>query len=339
MKVSTLNEKVGVIGSGSWGTALALLAAEKNVPVVLWGRNPDAVKELAMSLVNGDYLPGTVLPENITPTSDLRDLKDCGLLIFAVPSKVVRSVAGQVGTQPLKKDAILLSCIKGIENATGKRVSEILSEVIPGHPVAVLSGPNHAEEIAEHLPAAAVIGAEQEDTALFLQTFFTLPWFRTYTSTDVIGIEWGAAVKNVFALASGITTGLGLGDNARAALITRGLAEMIRLGSAFGGRRETFQGLSGVGDLIATCFSEHSRNFRVGKMLGKGLSLETIQNSMHMVAEGVPNTESIHASARKVGVRTPLIDMVYAILYGGLQPADAISELLSRDPRPEEDGE
>jgi glycerol-3-phosphate dehydrogenase (NAD(P)+) len=339
VKVSTLNEKVGVIGSGSWGTALALLAAEKNVPVVLWGRNPDAVKELAMSRVNGDYLPGTVLPENITPTSDLRDLKDCGLLIFAVPSKVVRSVAGQVGTQPLKKDAILLSCIKGIENATGKRVSEILSEVIPGHPVAVLSGPNHAEEIAEHLPAAAVIGAEQEDTALFLQTFFTLPWFRTYTSTDVIGIEWGAAVKNVFALASGITTGLGLGDNARAALITRGLAEMIRLGSAFGGRRETFQGLSGVGDLIATCFSEHSRNFRVGKMLGKGLSLETIQNSMHMVAEGVPNTESIHASARKVGVRTPLIDMVYAILYGGLQPADAISELLSRDPRPEEDGE
>ncbi|MGK0184569.1 MAG: glycerol-3-phosphate dehydrogenase (NAD(P)+) [Verrucomicrobiales bacterium] len=335
--MSASQTKVGVIGSGSWGTALALIAAAKNVPVTLWGRNAENAAALAISRINGNYLPGTVLPENITPTSNLRDLTECGLLIFAVPSKVVRDVAGQVGKQPLKKDAILLSCIKGIENSTGMRASEILADVIPSHPVAVLSGPNHAEEIAEQLPAAAVIGAQQQDTALFLQSFFTLPWFRTYTSTDVIGIEWGAAVKNVFALASGITSGLGLGDNARAALITRGLAEMIRLGSAFGGKRETFQGLSGVGDLIATCFSEHSRNYRVGKMLGKGLSLETIQNSMHMVAEGVPNTQSIHDCARKTNVRTPLIDMVYAILYGGMQPADAISELLSRDPRPEAD--
>jgi glycerol-3-phosphate dehydrogenase (NAD(P)+) len=336
--MTAIGEKVGIVGSGSWGTALALIAAEKKVPVTLWGRDPKSAAEINEERVNSRYLPGTVLPSNITVTADLHELTDCGLLIFAVPSKVVRDVAGQVAMQPLRKNAVVLSCIKGIENATGKRVSEILLECLPnGHPVAVLSGPNHAEEIASHLPAAAVIGADDEKTALILQNFFTLPWFRTYTSTDIIGIEWGSAVKNVFALASGITSGLGLGDNARAALITRGLAEMIRLGSAFGGRRETFQGLSGVGDLIATCFSEHSRNYRVGKMLGKGLALDAIQRSMHMVAEGVPNTESIYTSARKAEVRTPLIDMVYAILYEDLSPRDAISSLLSRDPRPEED--
>ena len=335
--MSIPKEKVGVIGSGSWGTALAIIAAARKVPVTLWGRNQQTVDAISNSRINADYLPGTVLPDNITPTAEIRDLADCGLLIFAVPSKVAREVADQVSGNPLLEGAILLSCIKGIENATGKRVSEILCEFFPDHPVAVLSGPNHAEEIADRLPAAAVIGANDETTALTLQKLFTLPWFRTYTSTDIVGIEWGAAVKNVFAIASGITTGLGLGDNARAALITRGLAEMIRIGSAFGGKPETFQGLSGVGDLIATCFSEHSRNFRVGKMLGQGLSLETIQTSMHMVAEGVPNTESIHSCARQSGVRTPLIDMVYAILYGGMQPANAISELLSRDPRPEQD--
>ena len=338
MTTTLANRRVGVVGTGSFGTALAVIAAEKNAAVTLWGRDPEKTAQLNETRVNSAYLPGTTLPGNIRATSELRDLADCALLIFAVPSKAVRSVASQVGLQPLRKDAIFLSCIKGIENATGNRITQILAECLPaGQTIAVLSGPNHAEELANRLPAAAVIGAGDEPTAEALQQFFTLPWFRTYTSTDMIGIEWGGAVKNVFAIASGITNGLGLGDNARAALITRGLAEMMRLGTSFGGRRETFQGLSGVGDLIATCFSEHSRNFRVGNMLGKGMSLENIQRSMRMVAEGVPNTESIHASAKKAGVRTPLIDMVYSILYQNLSPRDAISELLSRDPRPEED--
>ena len=326
-----------MLGAGSWGTALALIAAEKGADVMLVGRSAASVTKMAESRVNADYLPNVTLPVNVHPTTDLNSLSACQLILFVVPSKAVRGVAGQVAEIPLKDEVILLSCIKGIENSTGKRVSEIIDEEIPGQRIAVLSGPNHAEEIAGHLPAAAVIGASDEITAVSLQHFFTLPWFRTYTSSDVNGIEWGGAVKNVFAIASGITSGLGLGDNARSALITRGLAEMIRIGTAFGGKRETFQGLSGVGDLIATCFSEHSRNYRVGKMLGEGKSLEEIQRLMHMVAEGVPNTESIFQCARNASVRTPLIDMVYAILYGGLSPADAIAELLSRDPRPEED--
>ena len=185
------------------------------------------------------------------------------------------------------------------------------------------------------IAAAVVIGCGREETAKELQAFLTLPWFRTYTSDDVIGIEWGGAVKNVFAIAAGIAEGLGLGDNARAALVTRGLAEMTRLGTAAGGRFETFQGLSGVGDLIVTCYSSHSRNHRVGRQLGEGKSLPEIIAGMNMVAEGVPNTESIHEAARRYGVRTPIIDQMYSILYGGKPCGAALKELLARDPRPE----
>jgi glycerol-3-phosphate dehydrogenase (NAD(P)+) len=244
-------------------------------------------------------------------------------------------VAEQVKHAGIATGAILLSCTKGIEKDTGLRMTEILHQVLPEHPVAVLSGPNHAEEVAQKLAAAAVIGCEDEAVALQLQDFFTLPWFRTYRSPDVKGIEWGAAVKNVFAIAAGICEGLGLGDNARAALLTRGLAEMVRLGVAEGGTPLTFQGLSGVGDLIATCFSHHSRNNRVGRMLGAGQTLAEISANMHMVAEGVPNAESIYLTSRRHGVRTPIIDQIYAILYQGKPCAAALTELLSRDPRAE----
>ena len=253
-----------------------------------------------------------------------------------VPSKAVRAVAGQIrDAGVISEDAILVSCIKGIELEGGSRMTEVIGEVFPENPVGVLSGPNHAEEVAKKLPAAAVVGSADERVALELQEIFTLPWFRSYTSDDVTGIEWAGAVKNVFAIAAGIVDGLGLGDNAKAALVTRGLAEMIRLGVQFGGKPEPFQGLSGVGDLIATCFSPHSRNNRVGLALGKGGKLEDIIASMNMVAEGVPNTVSIHASAQRVGARTPLIDQMYTVLNEGKPPMEALSELLARDPRPE----
>ena len=255
--------------------------------------------------------------------------------MFVLPSKATRSVAEKVGKVGVRQDAILLSCTKGIEKDSGLRMTEVIQQCLPKNTVAVLSGPNHAEEIAQKLAAAAVIGCENEEVAHRLQKFFTLPWFRTYRSDDVKGIEWGAAVKNVFAIAAGICEGLGLGDNARAALLTRGLAEMIRLGEAEGGKPATFQGLSGVGDLIATCFSHHSRNNRVGRMLGAGKTLEEISGSMHMVAEGVPNTESIYLTSRRHNVRTPIIDQIYAILYQGKPCAAALTELLSRDPRAE----
>lgn len=214
-------------------------------------------------------------------------------------------------------------------------MSEILHEVFPGNPVAVLSGPNHAEEIALGQPACAVIGSVDATIADGLQEVFTLPHFRPYTSTDLAGIELGGAIKNVYAIAAGIAHGLGLGDNAVAALVTRALAEMTRLGIALGGQMETFAGLSGVGDLLVTCFSEHSRNHRVGVALGKGKTLEETVQSLGMVAEGVPNTLSIHEAARRAGVRTPIIDAMYCILYEGKPAAKALMELLSRDTRSE----
>jgi glycerol-3-phosphate dehydrogenase (NAD(P)+) len=214
-------------------------------------------------------------------------------------------------------------------------MSQVLKEVFPNNPVAALSGPNHAEEIATGMATCAVIGSDDHALAVRLQELFTFPNFRSYTSDDLAGIEIGGAVKNVYAIAAGMAHGLGLGDNAVAALVTRALAEMSRLGIALGGRMETFAGLSGVGDLIVTCFSEHSRNHRVGLALGSGKTLEEAVASLGMVAEGVPNTLSIHEAARRVGGRTPIIDAVYGILYQGKSAPHAMTELLTRDPRPE----
>lgn len=326
---------VAVIGAGSWGTALAFTAAQKCEQVILWGRDEKVAAEINRHHLNHRYLPDIALPPVIRATTSLADIKDTDLVMFVVPSRSFRSVAHSVAGSGLKREAILLSCTKGIEKETGMRMSEVLHQELPQNPVAVLSGPNHAEEIGRRLAAAAVIGSNDPEAAQRLQQFFTLPWFRSYTSDDVTGIEWGGAVKNIFAIAAGISEGLGLGDNARAALVTRGLAEMTRIGMAGGGRFETFQGLSGVGDLIVTCYSSHSRNNRAGNLLGKGQRLEDIVASMNMVAEGIPNTESIYLAARRYGVRTPIIDQIYAILYQQKPAELALAELLSRDPRPE----
>ncbi len=328
---------VAVIGAGSWGSALAFTAAQKTERVTLWGRDEKTIAEINRHHTNRQFLPDTALPAVIRATPDISEVKDADLVMVVVPSRAFRGVCEQLAAAGLREDAILLSCTKGIEKDTGMRMSEILHQVLPQQPTAVLSGPNHAEEIARRLAAAAVIGSNDAAAAQRLQRFFTLPWFRSYTSDDVTGIEWGGAVKNVFAIAAGISEGLGLGDNARAALVTRGLAEMTRLGMAAGGRFETFQGLSGVGDLIVTCYSTHSRNNRVGNLLGRGDRLEDIVAGMNMVAEGIPNTESIHFAARRFGVRTPIIDQIYAILYQQKPCKEALAELLSRDPRPEMD--
>lgn len=212
---------------------------------------------------------------------------------------------------------------------------ELIGEFFPDNPVAVLSGPSHAEEVAKRLATAAVIGSDSPAVAEKIQEVFTLPWFRTYTSDDVVGIEIGGVVKNVFAIAAGIVDGLGLGDNAKAGMVTRGLAEMTRIGTALGGRADTLRGLSGVGDLIVTCYSVHSRNNRVGRLLGEGKTLEEAIATLNQVAEGVPNAKSVQTLARKLGVRTPIIDQVYAVLYEGRSTAAALRELLTRDPRPE----
>jgi glycerol-3-phosphate dehydrogenase (NAD(P)+) len=328
-------KNIGIIGSGSWGTALGVLLAGNATRVTIWGRERAAVDSINQHHENPAYLPGIPLPSTLEATTSLNELSGSDAIFMVVPSRAVRAVATQLATVPLPPGVPLISCMKGIENGTGLRMSELLKEAMPGRPVAVLSGPNHAEEIARRQPAAAVIGSCDAALGRRLQELVTLPWFRAYTSEDLIGIEWGAAVKNVFAIASGLAGGLGLGDNARAALVTRGLAEMIRIGTAMGGRPETFQGLSGVGDLVVTCYSEHSRNNRVGQALGRGESLDSVLAGMTMVAEGVPNTESIYHAARRTGVRTPIIDTVYAVLYQNLAPQEGLRALFARDPRPE----
>ncbi len=327
-----------VFGAGSWGTALAAALHERGVQVQFWGRDASLMAAIRDQRCNSRYLPTLHLNDSIQVTHELSSLTPAELLLLAVPSGGLRTTAYSIAEAGLHERAkVTLSCTKGIELSTGKRMSEVLAEVLPGPCPAVLTGPNHAEEVSQRLATAAVIACGEEDKALALQSSFNLPWFRIYTSDDLIGAEWSGAMKNPYAIAAGIARGLRLGDNAIAALITRALAEMVRMVTSIGGRAETCQGLAGVGDLMATCYSEHSRNHRVGKLLGEGMSLSDIIASTRMVAEGVPNTASLHQAAKHHGVRTPLLDEIYAILHQGKPVKDAMHSLLSRDPRPEVD--
>ncbi len=329
-----------VLGAGSWGTALADMLARRGLAVHFWGRDEALMRSIAETRRNERYLPELEMHPGVQPIHDFAALREAplDLIVFVVPSRGLRAVAAQLRDAGVVRGGeVLLSCTKGIEMTSGKTMSGVLAEVFPTQRHAALSGPNHAEEIARQMPGAAVVACEHPDTARALQSSFTLPWFRCYTSDDPRGVEWAGAMKNVYAIAAGIARGLELGDNAIAALVTRGLAEMVRLGVARGGQVETFYGLSGVGDLVATCYSDHSRNNRVGKLLGQGMPLADIIASTRMVAEGVPNTESLWHSARQAGVRTPLMDEVYGVLYEGKHPKRALRELLGRDPRPEND--
>ena len=324
-----------ILGAGSLGTALARLLAPKLESILLVSIETECVEGINAHHRNPKYLTDVELPPHVRATADHREALSHPLVIFAVPTVAIRPEAEKLAALGLSRETPLLTCAKGIERNTGERMSEILRDVFPFNPIGVLTGPNHAEEIARDLVTCAVVATTHPELSRALQDLFTLPHFRVYTSEDVAGVELGGAVKNVYAIAAGMAHGLGLGDNAVAALVTRALAEMTRLGVALGGRAETFSGLSGVGDLIVTCFSEHSRNHRVGLALGHGKSLEEAVATLGMVAEGVPNTLSIHQAARRAGVRTPIIDAVYDILYQGKPAAAAMADLLARDPRPE----
>ena len=330
-------ERITVLGAGSWGTALAVWLAERGHAVTLWGHDPEHIGLLRATGRNDKYLPGISLPETVAFTPILTDAAGSDLVLFVTPSRALREVAGQLAGVALAQEAVVLSCTKGIEFGTGLRMSEILVHCLPGHEAAVLSGPSHAEEVVRGGPTAVVLGATRSETAARLQTLFNAATLRAYTSSDLAGIELGGALKNIFAIAAGIGDGLGFGDNAKAALVTRSLLELVRLGSRLGGRRETFQGLSGIGDLMVTCFSRHSRNRLVGERLGRGESLETITASMPMIAEGVPTARSAHALARRLDIETPVIDQVHAILYENHAPANGLRALFTRDPRPEQD--
>lgn len=328
-------KKISVIGAGSWGTALAVLLGEQRSRIQLWSHNPAVAAELKEHRTNQTYLPGVRIPPNVYATTNLEETLEADLVVFVTPSKALRDVAGQMSG--LAESAVIISCTKGIEHGSGKLMSQVLEECLPGRRVGVLSGPNHAVEIAQRIPAAGVVGCVHEDLLAPLQAVFSVPTFRAYASDDVVGIQLGGALKNIFAIGAGVSDGFSMGDNAKAALVTRALAEMMRLGCALGGRRETFFGLSGVGDLMVTCFSKHSRNRLFGERIGRGEKPAEIQASMKMVAEGVPTARGALEAARRGGVDAPITAEVHAVLYEGKAPHDAMWELLGRPPRREHD--
>jgi glycerol-3-phosphate dehydrogenase (NAD(P)+) len=329
-------DKTAILGAGSWGTALAWLWGKDGRQISLWGNNAARAERIQKTRENSDYMPGLRLPESVRVTSELRDCADADLIVFVTPSTVLRTIAMRLPGALSEGRAALLSCTKGIEHGTGMRMSEILGEILPEHKLAVLSGPNLAAEVVRNMPTATVIACRDPESAADLQGFLGSSRFRVYTTDDVTSVELGGALKNVFAIAAGASDGLGLGDNTKAALVTRSLAELVRLGSAMGGNFRTFYGLSGVGDLIATCFSRHSRNRRVGEHLGRGQTLQQITSAMQMVAEGIPTAKSAYECARKLNIDTPITDEVYALLYQGKPPVQAMQDLLERDQKAEQ---
>jgi glycerol-3-phosphate dehydrogenase (NAD(P)+) len=328
--------QIAILGAGSWGTALAWLWSRGEREVLLWGHDGNRVARLRETRENSDYLPGLKLPRSVRVTSKLGDCSGADLIVLATPSTALRKVATQLRKAIPNARTVLLSCVKGIEHGTGMRMSQVLGELFPRQKIAVLSGPNLAAEVVQNLPTATVIGCNDAECATNLQGILGSPRFRVYTSQEVTSIELGGALKNVFAVAAGISDGLGLGDNSKAALVTRSLAELVRLGVAMGGTAQAFYGLSGAGDLIVTCYSERSRNHTVGKRLGRGESLTQITESMRMVAEGIPTARSSFECARQLRIETPIIDQVYTVLYEQKKPTVALEDVLSREQKAEQ---
>ncbi|MFU8764404.1 MAG: NAD(P)H-dependent glycerol-3-phosphate dehydrogenase [Haliea sp.] len=307
--------KVGLLGGGSWGTTVAALVA-RNAPVVLWARNPETVREINTHHSNETYLPGARLPEKLRATADIGEaVAGADVVVMGIPSQNFRSVLQEV-RKHIRPWVPVISLTKGLELDTRMRMTEIIAEVMPGHPVGVLTGPNLAREIMAGQAAASVIAMEDATILRELQCLFSSGLFRVYTNTDVIGCELGGVLKNIIAIAVGMGDGLGAGDNTRAALITRGLAEISRLGCAMGGQPETFAGLAGIGDMIATCTSPQSRNRHVGMELGRGKSMETISAEMFMVAEGAKSAPAVMGLAAQYGVEMPIASDVYKVLSG-----------------------
>ena len=322
--------KIAILGAGSWGTALGQILHENGHEVCLWHLEEDFVNSINETYVH-PFLPELRLNSNLLFTSSLDEIFQYGdLLVSALPSQVVRKVLDQCNHS---FDKPVISVSKGIENQTCQRMSQIISETLNMsiNEIIVLSGPSHAEEVAKKHPTAIVAASNDENNARLVQKLFSNEYFRVYTSSDVIGVEFGGAAKNIIALAAGICHGAGYGDNTMAALITRGLEEITRLGIKLGAQRSTFSGLSGMGDLVVTAFSEHSRNRQVGDRIGRGEELDDILSDMDMVAEGVATTRSMHDLSKKENVEMPICEQIYRVLFEGVPPKDAILQLMGRE--------
>lgn len=328
--------KISVIGSGSWGTALSILLNDNRHKVKLWFRRKELLEKVKIERENSIYLPGVKIPDEVFLTSDLNEALDgAEIIVLAVPTQHLRGI---ISREEFKncKDKIIVNVAKGIENETLMRISEIVHEVLGVDTnYCVLSGPSHAEEVSRKMPTAVVVASFNKDVAKFAQDVFINNYFRVYTSEDVVGVELGGALKNIIAIATGIADGIGFGDNTRAAIMTRGIAEIVRLGVAMGAKLETFAGLSGIGDLIVTCTSKYSRNRFVGEQIGRGKKLDEILKDMVMVAEGIWTTISAVKLSKKYDIEMPITNSVYEVLFNGKDPMSATSELMGRSAKPE----
>ena len=333
--------KIGMLGAGSWGTALAVLLSSKDYEITLWEFFPDLVENLLRDRENKSMLPGIKIPDNIRITNNISEaVKNSDIIVSAVPSHVVRTLAEKISSFDLR-DKLVVSVSKGIENETLLRVSQIYSDVIPEFTqdqFIVLSGPSHAEEVSRFIPTTVVAASSNLENAKRIQDLFMTETFRVYSHTDVVGVELGGSLKNIIAIAAGIGDGVGFGDNSKAALITRGLVEITRLGTAMGAEPLTFAGLSGIGDLVVTCMSQHSRNRFVGDEIGKGKTLKQVLSEMVMVAEGVKTTKSAFDLAKKFKVEMPITDEVYKKLFEEKNPKEAVFDLMTRGAKQEKFG-
>ena len=318
-----------VLGSGSWGTAIALLLKDNGHTVTLWSFTDEECKEISSARENKRCLPGISIPEEILITSDINCCKNQDIIVIATPSHGVRGVAQRIkGVVP--NGQIILNISKGIEEETYLTISQVLKQELPDCKIAVMSGPSHAEEVSRGIPTTNVVASDDTETTMLIQEVFMNRNFRIYTNDDIIGVELGGSVKNVIALCCGILDGLGCGDNTKAALMTRGLVEMTRLGVAMGAKAETFSGLSGIGDLIVTCTSMHSRNRRAGILIGQGKSVEEAQKEVNMVVEGVRSCRAAKELADRLGVEMPIVSEAYDVLFHGKTPKQAIENLMMR---------
>ncbi|MBT8380159.1 MAG: NAD(P)H-dependent glycerol-3-phosphate dehydrogenase [Ignavibacteria bacterium] len=330
--------KISVLGAGGWGTTLAILLHYNGHKVTLWEYQKSYARELNKKRINKDYLPGIKIPDEIIITPDLDEsADDKNLIVLAVPSQFLRKVVKKINYSSIR-DAVLVSVSKGIEKDSLMTMSQMLLDVqssMSENQIGVISGPSHAEEVSHRTPTAVVAASVDVEASKTIQAAFVTSYFRVYSSTDILGVELGGAFKNIIAIGAGIIDGAGFGDNTKAAIMTRGVAEISRLGLAMGARPETFAGLSGMGDLIVTCMSKHSRNRYVGEQIGKGKKLNAVIKSMEQVAEGVDTTRSAKKLAEKFDVETPITNQVYKILYEEKDPIKATTDLMTRDMKTE----
>ncbi len=330
-----MNRNVAVIGAGSMGIAMAILLSKNGNNVTVWSPMDDEISMLKANREHVTRLPGVKIPDSVEFTSDIESAaKNRDVVVLAVPSQTTRQNCKTL-SRIIPKETVVVTCSKGIEDSSCKLLSEIMCEELPNNDIAVLSGPSHAEEIARDIPTTVVAASEKIQVAQFLQDLFMTPNFRVYTNTDVVGVELGGALKNIIALCAGISDGLGYGDNTKAALMTRGITEISRLGVAMGGNADTFSGLTGVGDLIVTCTSMHSRNRRAGILIGKGKSVQDALEEVNMVVEGVATTKPAYELAKKLGVSMPITNEAYSILFEGKDPKSAVGDLMTRDKKTE----